>query len=109
MDEQGYEKKEIEEETEKANKRQQELLARAVARWQNCDKDEGDEWLKGTCFDRWREYVRMRKLIGFLLNNMENRLQPYKADLSIAFNRWKFFTGDTKVTLKAATRNQQQT
>lgn len=25
----------------------------------------------------------------FLLKNVENRLHPVKADLSIAFNRWK--------------------
>jgi len=52
--------------------------------------------------------VKLRKLVGFLLNNMENRLQPCKADLSSAFNKWKFFTGETKTELKATTRNEQQ-
>lgn len=52
--------------------------------------------------------MKLRKLVGFLLNNMENRLQPCKADLSSAFNKWKFFTGETKTELKATTRNEQQ-
>ena len=41
-------------------------------------------------FDRWRMFVRQRKLIGYLLANMENKLQPKKVDLSVAFNRWKY-------------------
>lgn len=41
-------------------------------------------------FDRWRFYVKMRKLVRYLLRNIENKLKPIKADLSIAFNRWKY-------------------
>ena len=40
-------------------------------------------------FDRWRTFVKMRKLVGYLLNNMENRLKPVNADMSICFLRWK--------------------
>ncbi len=32
----------------------------------------------------------MRKLLRYILRNIENKLQPVKADLSVAFNRWKF-------------------
>ena len=32
----------------------------------------------------------MRKLLRYILRNIENKLQPLKADLSVAFNRWKF-------------------
>ena len=32
----------------------------------------------------------MRKLLRYLLRNLENKLKPVKADLSIAFNRWKY-------------------
>jgi hypothetical protein len=41
-------------------------------------------------FDRWRFFVKQRKLLKYLLRNLENRLQSTKCDLSIAFNRWKF-------------------
>ena len=93
-----------------ADEAQKEKLARAIARWQNCNP-EGDncDYLKNTCFDRWRQYVKMRKLVGYILNNMENWMQPYKADLSWAFNKWKYYTGDTKQELTATTRHEQQT
>lgn len=51
---------------------------------------EGDLYLKPKMFDRWRMFVKQRKLIGYLLSNMENKLQPEKVDLSVAFNRWKY-------------------
>lgn len=44
-------------------------------------------------FDRWKTYVKMRKLLRYILRNMENKLKPVNADLSIAFNRWKFAQG----------------
>jgi len=33
--------------------------------------------------------VHMRKLLRYILRNIENKISPVKADLSIAFNRWK--------------------
>lgn len=57
MDEQGYEKKEVDEAVDIADDKQKELLARTIARWQNVKTDDDEkhgEWLKGTCFDRWR-------------------------------------------------------
>ena len=45
-------------------------------------------------FDRWKEYVKMRKLLRYILRNMENKLKPVTADMSIAFNRWKFAQGN---------------
>jgi hypothetical protein len=32
----------------------------------------------------------MRKLLRYILRNIENKLNPVRADLSIAFNRWKY-------------------
>jgi hypothetical protein len=45
-------------------------------------------------FDRWKAYVKMRKLLRYILRNMENKLKPVTADMSIAFNRWKFTQGN---------------
>jgi hypothetical protein len=50
----------------------------------------GDSYLIPKMFDRWRQFVHMRKLLRYILRNIENKLQPLKADLSVAFNRWKF-------------------
>jgi len=44
-------------------------------------------------FDRWRAFVKMRRLLRYILRNMENKLKPVNADMSIAFNRWKFAQG----------------
>lgn len=49
----------------------------------------GDAYLLPKMFDRWRMFVKIRKLVGYLLRNLENKLKPVKADLSVAFNRWK--------------------
>ena len=48
-----------------------------------------DRYLLPRMFDRWRMYIKMRKLVSYLIRNMENKLHPTKADLSIAFNRWR--------------------
>ena len=34
--------------------------------------------------------MHMRKLLRYILRNIENKLNPVRADLSIAFNRWKY-------------------
>ena len=40
-------------------------------------------------FDRWRMYIKMRRLVRYLLRSMENKLAPVKSDLGLAFSRWK--------------------
>ena len=35
-------------------------------------------------------FVKFRKLFRYLLRNLENRLQPTKSDISLAFTRWKY-------------------
>jgi hypothetical protein len=37
---------------------------------------------------------------------MENRLQPVKADLSIAFNRWKYNTGNSHKRLNGKDKKE---
>ena len=65
------------------------MLARSIARMRHYTK-QGDLYLKPKMFDRWRMYVKIRKLVRHVLANMEAKLHPTKADLSIAFNRWKY-------------------
>ena len=99
MNDEGFEKHQIEDETESAKQKSNELIARAVARWKCANVDEDDSYLLPKMFDRWREFVRLRKLVGWILSNMENRLQPTKADMSYAFNKWKYGTGNSKKKL----------
>ena len=81
---QGYTKHEVDEVTQWAKGRSKELLARSVARLTILDKED-DAYLKPKMFDRWKQFVKMRKLIRYLLNNMENSLQASKADKHRAF------------------------
>jgi hypothetical protein len=87
MRSQGYTEKEIDEFAERAKMFSKTLMAKTIARLRHVD---GDTYLKPKMFDRWRQFVHMRKLLRYILRNMENKLKPVKADLSIAFNRWKF-------------------
>jgi hypothetical protein len=48
-----------------------------------------DAYLLPKMFDRWRMFVKIRRLVGYLLKNLENKLKPVRADLSVAFNRWR--------------------
>jgi hypothetical protein len=79
-------------ETDKINiwvkDRGHELLSRSVARMRHFTKDQ-DQYLKPKMFDRWRKFVQIRKLIRYLLNNIENSLHVKRADLHQAFRRWK--------------------
>ena len=40
-------------------------------------------------FDKWRQYVHMRKLFRYWLGFVEKREQLVKSDLHQAFDRWK--------------------
>lgn len=61
-------------------------MARAIARL----KHKAKRSPVARMFDRWRMFVKIRKLVRYIITNMENKLQPRKADLAYVFNRWKF-------------------
>lgn len=69
-----------------------------MARWK-AYKGANSAYLKPKMFGRWVLFVKMRKLVKYHLNNMQNKLTPVKADLSIAFNRWQFQTGRSHLAL----------
>ena len=56
-------------------------------------------YLKPKMFDRWRFFVKMRKLTKHWLNYIENRLTPVKADMARAFDIWKYNLGRKNKTL----------
>lgn len=89
LQDQGYTPTEISTIQGWAKGRARELLQRSIARMRHYTTDK-DLYLKPKMFDRWRMFVKQRKLVAYLLRNMENKLQPLKVDLSVAFNRWKF-------------------
>ena len=64
-------------------------MKRVIARMRHFTQDD-DLYLKPKMFDRWRMFVKIRKCVRNILNNMAAKLKPRTADLSIAFNRWKY-------------------
>lgn len=44
-------------------------------------------------FDRWKLFVKMRKLAKHWMEYIGNRQQNVKADLAVAFDRWKYAHG----------------
>lgn len=40
-------------------------------------------------WQRWREYVGIRKLLKFQLNRCQNAIEPGKADMQRAFKKWR--------------------
>ena len=45
-------------------------------------------------FDRWRRFVKFRKIVKHWLDFMTNRQEHEKADMSHMFNKWKFHFSD---------------
>ena len=62
--------------------------------------------LLGTVFDRWRQFVKLRKLVLYLASKMENSMTPVKADLSVCFARWQRRFEHQKSFLNAQVRHQ---
>lgn len=89
LKDQGYTDLEINQIKKWADDRQRELLQRSVARLRHYTVED-DLYLKPKMFDRWRLYVKLRKHIRQVLNNICAKLHPKHADLSVAFNRWKY-------------------
>ena len=62
------------------------MLRRAVQRIRNYNED---GYLKAKVWDKWRAYLHMRKLFKYWLGFAEKRGEFLKADLHIAFDKWK--------------------
>ena len=101
MADEGFRNYEVDELTQGAIAKQREHLARSIGRWRCCDGT--DNYLKPKMFDRWRRFVKMRKLVGYWLDNMHNRQKVRSANLSDAFLKWKFFFGEKERALQRLT------
>ena len=97
MADEGFAPHQIEEVSSSAVDKSKELLAKSVARWKHWNGT--DDYLKPKMFDRWRQYVKMRKIVKHWLDFLTNRQQHQKADLSYAFNKWKHHFSDKEDAL----------
>ena len=62
------------------------LMKKYVIRWR-C-RDTQKKWLP-YIMDRWKQYVRMRKMIRHQFRFCENQVHNVKSDLQAAFKKWK--------------------
>lgn len=69
------------------NKRVRGLMAGAVARLQHHADGDPEKYV---CFDRWKLFVKIRKIAKHWMMYIANRQQPVRADLTYAFDKWKY-------------------
>ena len=105
MDKEGFTQNEIDEVADKAQDKGLDLIARAVGRWKHYTYDD-DKYLIPKMFDRWRQWVAFRKILRHWLDYIGNRQNHVKADLSHAFNKWKFMASDETKELQKKTLDQ---
>ena len=98
MRDEGFTQRQIEEIAKKGQEKSDSLLAKAIGVWRNADGS--DNYLYAKMFARWKKFTQMRKIIGHWLDFMENRQSHIKADLSHAFNKWKYFYSDQQNKLQ---------
>ena len=93
MKDEGFTQRQIDEMTNKGQRKGDAILRKAIGRWKTFSSGP-DGYLQTKMFDRWRQYVHMRKIVKYWLNFIENRQQLVKSDLSYAFNKWKHSFSD---------------
>jgi len=71
MESEGFTSHQIEDVAHNADRKGLELLARSVARWKHCNGT--DDYLKPKMFDRWRKWIKMRKIVRHWLDFLTNR------------------------------------
>jgi len=64
-----------------------------------------DLYVKPKAFDRWRQYVNMRKLFRYWLEYINNRSEYIKSDMAVAFDRWKHYHVKSRTTLERRDKN----
>lgn len=58
-----------------------------------------DKFVIPWCFDRWKEWIKMRKQFKYYLNFLNKRCSFKHSDLSWAFNKWKTYEEKKKKNL----------
>ena len=104
MKSEGFNDYQVEEVAHSADNRWRELLAKSIGRWKCCNGT--DDYLKPKMFDRWRKWIKMRKIVKHWLDFLTNRQQHKQADLSHAFLKWKHFFADKQSHLQKHTLAQ---
>ena len=76
------------------------LMAGAIARMQHNSAGDPEKFV---AFDRWKLWLKMRKIAKHWMAYIANRQQPVRSDLSYAFDKWKYAHGKSENTLSRQT------
>jgi hypothetical protein len=61
-------------------------MLKVIRRMQHYNQE---SYTKPKMFDRWRQFVHLRKLFKYWLKFIGNRGEYIKCDIALAFDRWK--------------------
>lgn len=86
MRKEGYTEDEVWYATDSSRKRANYLLSKSIGRMKHYNEE---KYVIPKMFDRWRFYVKMRKLAKHWMEYIGNRQNAVQADLAVAFDRWK--------------------
>ena len=104
MKSEGFNEYQVEEIAHSGDIKAHELLAKSIGRWKHWNGT--DDYLKPKMFDRWRKWIKMRKIVKHWLDFLTNRQQHKQADVSHAFLKWKHFFADKQNNLQRHTYAQ---
>ncbi len=100
---QGYTENQIAEAANKGKNYHNGLLAKAIARMQHYNDD---LYVKPKMFDRWRQYVHLRRLFRYWGNYVNKRSEFIKCDIAVAFDRWKNYEQASRRNLEQLPREE---
>ena len=103
MKDEGFKQGEIDDIEHDADKKSLEKMAKVVGRWKHYTYED-DKYLIPKMFDRWRQWIQLRKIVKHWLDFIGNKQNNTKADLQHAFGKWKFMRADEQNILNTKTR-----
>lgn len=99
MTEEGFGKHEIDDIENEAQKKSLDTIAKVIGRWKHYTYD-GDKYLIPKMFERWRQWIQLRKIVKTWLDFIGNKQNHVKADMQHAFNKWKYMSSDEQNALQ---------
>ena len=92
----GYDDKEILDALKEEKSKQNNLMLRTVRRMQHYNSD---LYLKPKVFDKWMQFVHLRKLFKYWLGFADKKGEFIQSDKHWAFDKWKKYYPASKDTL----------
>jgi hypothetical protein len=96
MGDEGYSPEDIQQALKHGHIFHNHLMLKAIRRMQHYNED---LYTKPKMWDRWRQYVHIKKSYRYWLQFIAKRGEYIKTDIAVAFDRWRKFDTVQKETL----------